>query len=117
MYERYYNLDDAQKAALGTAATGAVAIATALAQRPRKELSEVEKRCGKKGRRGKKAAAEWEKCAASQPNTNTNTTQTPPTNDPKPAAMSKNTKIALIAGGSLLVITVITLIVLKRKKK
>ena len=115
MYERYYYLEDYQKAAIGTAAAGAVAIGTALAQRPRKELSEVEKRCGKKGRRGKKAAAEWEKCAASQPNTNT--TQTPPTNDPKPSAMSKNTKIALIAGGSLLVITVITLIVLKRKKK
>jgi hypothetical protein len=115
MQERYYYLEDYQKAAIGTAAAGAVAIGTALAQRPRKELSEVEKRCGKKGRRGKKAAAEWEKCAASQPNTNT--TPTPPTNDPKPSAMSKNTKIALIAGGSLLVITVITLIVLKRKKK
>jgi hypothetical protein len=114
MQERYYYLEDYQKAAIGTAAAGAVAIGTALAQRPRKELSEVEKRCGKKGRRGKKAAAEWEKCAASQPNTNT-----PPAtnNTQQPNAMSKNTKIALIAGGSLLVITVITLIILKRKKK
>jgi hypothetical protein len=93
MYERYYNLDDDQKKAIGAAATGAIAIGTALAQRPRKE---------------------WEKCAASQPNTNT-----PPTtnNTQQPNAMSKNTKIALIAGGSLLVITVITFIILKRKKK
>jgi hypothetical protein len=113
MYERYYNLDDDQKKAIGAAATGAIAIGTALAQRGRRELSEVEKRCGKKPR-GKKGAAEWEKCAASQPNTNT-----PPTtnNTQQPNAMSKNTKIALIAGGSLLVITVITLIILKRKKK
>jgi hypothetical protein len=117
MYEKYYYLEDYQKAAIGTAAAGAVAIGTALAQRPRKELSEVEKRCGRKGRRGKKGNEEWEKCAASQPNINTNTTQTQTTNDPKPSSMSKNTKIALIAGGSLLVITVITLIVLKRKKK
>ena len=65
---------------------------------------------------GKKAKAQWEKCAASQPVANT--TQTQPTNEPKqPTSISKNTKIALIAGGSLLVITVITLIVLKRKKK
>jgi len=113
MYERYYNLDDDQKAAIGAAATGAIALGTALAQRGRRELSEVEQRCGKKPK-GKKAKQDWEKCAASQPNTNT-----PPTtnNTQQPSAMSKNTKIALIAGGSLLVITVITLIVLKRKKK
>jgi hypothetical protein len=111
MYERYYNLDDDQKKAIGAAATGAIAIGTALAQRGRRELSDVEKRCGKKPK-GKKGAAEWEKCAASQPNTTT------PTDENKQnTTMSKNTKIALIAGGSLLVITVITLIILKRKKK
>ncbi len=115
MYERFYYLEDDQKAAIGAAATGAIAIGTALAQRGRRELSDVEQRCGKKPR-SKKAKEAWEKCVASQPVANT--TQTSPTNEPKqPTSMSKNTKIALIAGGSLLVITVITLIVLKRKKK
>ena len=115
MYERYYNLDDGQKAAIGTAAAGAIAIGTALAQRPRKELSEVEKRCGSKQvRRTKKGNEQWEKCAASQPTTNT-----PPAtnNTQQPNAMSKNTKIALIAGGSLLGLAVIVFVVLKLKKK
>jgi len=114
MYERYYNLDDNQKAAIGAAATGAVAIGTALAQRPRREMSDIEKRCGKKGRRGKKAAAEWEKCAASQPNTNT----LPPIDTTKQSnTMSKNTKIALIIGGSLLGLVVLTVAVIKLRKK
>lgn len=113
MYERYYNLDDAQKAAIGTAAAGALAIGTALAQRPGRELSEVEKRCGKKGR-GKKAKEQWDKCASQQPNTNTSA---PIDKTKEPNLMSKNTKIALIVGGSLLVIGVITFVVLKLKKK
>ena len=114
MYERYYNLDDAQKAAIGTAAAGALAIGTALAQRAPGELSEVEKRCGKKGRRGKKAGEQWDKCASQQPNTNT----APPLDKTKePNSMSKNTKIALIVGGSLLGLVVITFAVLKLKKK
>jgi flagellar biosynthesis/type III secretory pathway M-ring protein FliF/YscJ len=113
MYERYYNLDDNQKAAIGAAATGAVAIGTALAQRGRRELSEVEQRCGKKPR-GKKAKEQWEKCALTPQTTN----QTPPIDTTKQTnTMSKNTKIALIVGGSLLVIGIITFAVLKLKKK
>jgi hypothetical protein len=113
MYERYYYLEDDQKAAIGAAATGAIALGTALAQRGRKELSEVEQRCGKKPR-GKKAKQEWQKCASNQSTTTTTTTSN---NTQQPNVISKNTKIALIAGGSLLVITVITLIILKRRKK
>lgn len=113
MYERFYNLEDDQKAAIGAAATGAIAIGTALAQRGRRELSEVEQRCGKKPK-GKKAREQWEKCASTPSNTNT----TAPIDTSKQQnTMSKNTKIALIVGGSLLVIGVITFAVLKLKKK
>jgi hypothetical protein len=47
----------------------------------------------------------------------TQTTVTPPPPPPKPKGMSKNLKIGLIVGGSLLVLTVVTIIIVKSKNK
>lgn len=110
--ERYYNLDDNQKAAIAAGLTTAAGIGTALAQRGRRELSDIEKKCGKRPK-NKAKLAEWQKCVD---NSNTNTGQNNKTPEGKESWIKKNKNILLVGGG-ILTIAIITIVILKNKKK
>lgn len=110
--ERYYNLDDNQKAAVAAGLTTAAGIGTALAQRGRRELSDIEKKCGKRPR-NKAKLAEWQKCVDSS---TTTSNQNNKTTEVKESWFKKNKNVLLIGGG-ILAIGIITLVVLKKRKK
>jgi hypothetical protein len=89
-------------------------IGSALVNRQR-SYTDAEQRCGKKPI-GKKARESWQKCVDSgvgivAPMQQTPTMETAPTKTP----MTKNTKIALISGGVVL-LTVIGYLIYKKSK-
>lgn len=112
MMERYYNLDDTQKAAIGAGLTTAAGIGTALVQRGRRELSDIEKKCGKRPK-NKAKLAEWQKCVDSS---NKNAEINNKTTEVKETWVKKNKNVLLIGGG-ILTLAIITLVVLKFRKK
>jgi hypothetical protein len=114
MRERYFYLDDNQKALIGTGLTAAAGIGTALAGKSRKQLSDVENRCGKKPRRKGDARNKWEQCAYS------NTNQQPvleKKSDVKSDDSKKNNKKILLISGGILTVLVIGFFIFKSRKK
>lgn len=92
-------------------------LVTALATKPKRPLSEVEQRCGKKPKVGKKKKAEWQKCAnsASAPQMPVQPIPAPTADDTK-KPMSKGLKIGLIAG-SVVLVAIIGFVIYKKSKK
>ena len=119
--EVFYNvISDEGKDAIATGVAAVTTLGSAALSRP-KTFTEVEQKCGKRPKIGKKRKAEWQKCAASissqtvQGSQGGQTTQLGQVNDKKP--MSKNLKMGLIIGSSLLVVAVIGFVIYKRRKK
>ena len=117
MQERYFYLDDTQKALIGTGVTAAAGIGTALAQRGRKNVSDVENRCGKKPRKKGDARDKWEQCAYSnQPKANVEKDSEKKDENKTNDWLKKNKNILLI-GGAILTVSIITFIIVKKRKK
>ena len=113
--EVFYNvISDEGKDAIATGVAAVTTLGSAALSRP-KTFTEVEQKCGKRPKFGKKRKAEWQKCAASQGSQGDQTAQNGQVNNKKP--MSKNLKVGLIIGSSLLVVAVIGFIIYKRRKK
>lgn len=120
--ERYSGGDgNAGKAALLTTGIGgAVALGTALIGK-NKQLTDVEQKCGKRPKIGRKKKEAWQKCAdeqntrAPQKPTGTDTTAGTQTNTQTQQGMSKGMKIGLIVGG-VVVVGLVLVLVLKRNK-
>lgn len=115
--EVFYNLSDGAKAGIATGVTAATALGVAAVSK-QKTLSEIEQKCGKRPRFGKNKKAQWQQCAASQGGQVDQTAQTAQNgqvDNKKP--MSKNLKMGLIIGSSLLVVALIGFVIYKRRKK
>jgi hypothetical protein len=109
--EEYSNIDDATKKALvGGAVAGATALGVALAQKQR-QLSDVEKVCGKKPLIGKGKKQVWQDCANRV--IPQKQSQVPISNEPS----KKDNKMLYIIGGSIVGLGIVAFTIYKLKNK
>lgn len=92
-------------------------LVTALAQKQPRQLSEIEQKCGKRPKIGKKKKEQWQKCVDAENALKlASANRIPNSNDNTKKPMSKNLKIGLIVGGSVLALTIIGLVIYKTRK-
>lgn len=114
----YSNIDDdTKKALVGTGIATGGALIAGLASKGRKQLTDIEQKCGKRPKFGKAKKQQYNDCIAkaNAPAVDNTAMNMPSQTQPEKTGMSKNTKIAIGAGIAVVLVIVAIVIIKKRK--